>query len=596
MPPPSPQPGSEFQQSAFKLFGWLWRDYLRKHKWLLVAAVILMMIEGSMLALISRMIQPMFDDVFAEGDRNALYFVGFAIMGIFIVRALTSSGQRILLALIKQLAAADMRKHMLRHLMSLDSGFFQVHPPGQLIERVQGDVDVINSVWSSLLTAVARDLVSLIGLLAVAIWIDWQWTLIAIIGIPILILPSLLVQAYIRRRARNSREIAGGISTRLDEVFHGINPIKLNALEAYQARRYDNLIKKGVQAEMRTSVGQAAVPALIDIMTGIGFLGVMLYGGAEIISGEKTNGEFMAFFTAMSLAFDPLRRLGLMSGQWQMAAASVERLQYVLNLQPSILSPAHAKAVPQSSPRVALEDVHLNYGELPVLRGASFVAEAGKTTALVGASGAGKSTVFNVLTRLVEPNEGAALVNDSPVTDYDLTDLRGLFSVVTQDAALFDETLRDNILLGREDVDDAYLQSVLDAAHVTDFLPSLPNGLDSPAGPRGSNLSGGQRQRVAIARALLRDTPILLLDEATSALDTKSEAVVQSALEKLSTGRTTLVIAHRLSTIRNADSIVVMDQGRVVDQGDHDTLLARGGIYADLHRLQFSQSESKDNA
>lgn len=595
MPPPIPKPGSEEQQSAFTLFAWLWRDYLRHQKWLLVAAVILMMIEGSMLALISRMIQPMFDDVFAEGDRNALYFVGFAIMGIFFVRALTSSGQRILMALIRQLTAASMRKHMLRHLMSLDSGFFQVHPPGQLIERVQGDVGVINGVWSSLLTAVARDLVSLIGLLAVAIWIDWRWTLIAIVGIPLLILPSLMVQAYIRRRARNTREIAGKVSTRLDEVFHGINPIKLNALETYQAERYDNLIKEGVHASMRTSVGQAAVPALIDIMTGIGFLGVMLYGGSEIIAGEKTNGEFMAFFTAMSLAFDPLRRLGLMSGKWQMAAASVERLQYVLNLHPTIVSPAKAKDLPQSTPSIGLNDVHLKYGDLPVLRGASFVAEAGKTTALVGASGAGKSTVFNVLTRLVEPNAGVASIDGTPITDYDLSELRGLFSVVTQDAALFDETLRDNILLGREDVDEAHLKSVLDSAHVSDFLPALPNGLDSPAGPRGSNLSGGQRQRVAIARALLRNTPILLLDEATSALDTKSEAIVQTALEKLSAGRTTLVIAHRLSTIRNADSIVVMDKGRIVDQGDHETLLARGGIYADLHSLQFSQSESEDN-
>jgi ABC-type multidrug transport system fused ATPase/permease subunit len=596
MPPPPSQTNAIKQQSATSLFWWLWRDYLRAHKWLLAGAVALMMIEGSMLALISRLIQPMFDDVFGAGDRDALYLVGFAIMGIFFIRAVTSGGQRILMSLIKQLTAASMRKHMLRHLMTLDSGFFQIHPPGQLIERVQGDVNVINSVWSSILTAIARDLISLLGLLAVALWIDWKWTLIAIVGIPLLILPSLMVQAYIRRRSRNSREIAGKISTRLDEVFHGINPIKLNALETYQSDRYDVLIRQGVDAEVRTSVGQAAVPALIDIMTGIGFLGVMLYGGSEIISGEKTNGEFMAFFTAMSLAFDPLRRLGLMSGQWQMAAASAERLQYVLNLRPSILSPAKGKPAPTGAPQITLDDVHLNYGDLPVLRGVSFTAAAGKTTALVGASGAGKSTIFNVLTRLVEGQQGTAAIDGTAITDYDLADLRGLFSVVTQDAALFDETLRDNILLGRTDVSDEHLKVVLDAAHVTDFLPALPDGLDSPAGPRGSNLSGGQRQRVAIARALLRDTPILLLDEATSALDTKSEAVVQSALEKLASGRTTIVIAHRLSTVRNADSIVVMDHGRVVDQGDHHTLLARGGIYADLHRLQFSQSESEDDA
>ena len=415
MPPPTPKTTATKQQSATSLFWWLWRDYLRPQKLLLAGAVVLMMIEGSMLALISRLIQPMFDDVFAAGDRNALFFVGFAIMAIFFVRAGTSAGQRILMSLIKQLTAAAMRRHLLRHLMTLDSGFFQIHPPGQLIERVQGDVNVINSVWSSILTALARDLISLMGLLAVAIWIDWKWTLIAVVGIPLLILPSLLVQAYIRRRARNSREIAGNISTRLDEVFHGINPIKLNALEAYQAKRYDTLIKKSVDAEVRTAVGQAAVPALIDIMTGIGFLGVMLYGGSEIISGEKTNGEFMAFFTAMALAFDPLRRLGLMSGQWQMAAASVERLQYVLNLKPTILSPAQGKAAPLQAPKIILEDVHLNYGDLPVLRGVSFAAAAGKTTALVGASGAGKSTIFNVLTRLVEGEQGTAAIDGASI-------------------------------------------------------------------------------------------------------------------------------------------------------------------------------------
>ena len=596
MAPPPQDPVSTKQESATRLFLWLWRDYLRHFKWLLAAAIVLMMIEGSMLALISRLVQPMFDDVFAAGDRNALYLVSLAVLAVFLVRAVTSAGQRILIATIQQYTAAAMRKQLLRHLMSLDSGFFQIHPPGQLIERVQGDVNKINSVWTSILTAVARDMVSLIGLMAVALWIDWRWTLIAIVGIPLLVLPSLMVQAYIRRRARNAREVAGNVATRLDEVFHGVNQIKLNALEDYQARRYDALIQQGVQAEVRTAMGQAAVPSLIDIMTGIGFLCVLIYGGSEIIAGEKTNGEFMAFFTAMALAFDPLRKLGLMSGQWQMAAASVERLQYVFGLKPTILSPATAKPVPQASPRIALEDVALQYGDLPVLRGASFVAEAGKTTALVGASGAGKSTVFNVLTRLIEPQSGRIVVGDHAITDYDLTDLRGLFSVVTQDAALFDETLRDNILLGRSDVSEERLHAVLDAAHVSDFLPALPDGIDSPAGPRGSNLSGGQRQRVAIARALLRDTPILLLDEATSALDTKSEKIVQTALEKLSHGRTTLVIAHRLSTIRDAHSIVVMDHGRVVDQGDHHTLLARGGIYADLHRLQFSQEENDQNA
>ncbi len=591
MAPPIPKAGKETSQSATSLFWWLWKDYLHQYKWLLAGAILLMAIEGSMLAFLSRMVQPMFDDVFSAGDTNALYWVGFGVMAIFIIRACTSSGQKILMAYIKQLAAAAMRRHLLRHLISLDSAFYQTHPPGQLIERVQGDVGVINSVWGSIVTALGRDLISLFGLLGVALWIDWRWTLMAVVGIPLLILPSLLVQTYIRRRSRNARQIAGQISTRLDEVFHGINPIKLNSLEDYQAQRYDALLRKSIEVNVKTAAGQAAVPGLIDIMTGIGFLGVLIYGGSEIISGEKTNGEFMAFFTAMGLAFDPLRRLGAMAGQWQMAAASVERLQYILNLHPTILSPAEPTTAPTGAPQITLKDVHMNYGELPVLRGASFTARAGKTTALVGASGAGKSTVFNVLTRLVEPSSGEVKINDIPINAVDLQDLRSLFSVVSQDAALFDETLRDNILLGRDDVSESDITKVLDAAHISDFLPNLEDGLDGQAGPRGSKLSGGQRQRVAIGRALLRDTPILLLDEATSALDTKSEAIVQSALEKLSEGRTTLVIAHRLSTVRNADSIVVMDQGQVVDQGTHDELLERGGIYADLYNMQFKRNE-----
>jgi ABC-type multidrug transport system fused ATPase/permease subunit len=215
-------------------------------------------------------------------------------------------------------------------------------------------------------------------------------------------------------------------------------------------------------------------------------------------------------------------------------------------------------------------------------------AKAGQMTALVGPSGAGKSTVFNLLTRLVEPQQGQITLGSTPIDQMALPDLRRNFAVVSQDSHLFDETLRDNILLGRTDVPEDRLQQVLQAAHITDFLPGLPNGLDSPAGPRGGNLSGGQRQRVAIARALLRDAPVLLLDEATSALDAKSEQVVQEALEKLSRTRTTLVIAHRLSTVRNADRIVVMDKGQVAEQGTHDELIARGGLYSGLYQLQFA--------
>ncbi|MEM9524542.1 MAG: ABC transporter ATP-binding protein, partial [Pseudomonadota bacterium] len=360
---------------------------------------------------------------------------------------------------------------------------------------------------------------------------------------------------------------------------------KLNTLEDYQSRQYAGLMRQRIRTQLKAVFWKASIPGIVDIAAGIGFFGVLIYGGQEIIAGEKTVGEFMSFFTAIALTFDPIRRLGALSGAWQNAAAGIERLLELFETRPTLTVPAVPKHLDENLPDIGLEDVYVAYGHLPVLRGTSFRAEAGRTTALVGASGAGKSTVFNVLTRLIEPASGRIVVGGVPVDQFHPADLRGQFSVVRQDALLFDETLRDNILLGRKDVSEDTLKSVLDAAHVTGFLSSLPNGLDSPAGPRGSNLSGGQRQRIAIARALLRDTPILLLDEATSALDAQSEAVVQNALDRLSEGRTTLVIAHRLATIRNADKIVVMDEGRVVEEGCHDTLLAREGVYATLHQF-----------
>ncbi|KMK66127.1 ABC transporter ATP-binding protein [Puniceibacterium sp. IMCC21224] len=586
--PPEPRPPGA--PGAGALILWLWRKYLNKHIRLLLVALVFMMLEGSMFGLLSYMMKPMFDQVLVGGSQQALYWVALVIFAIFTARAIASVLQKVLLTRISQLTVADIRQDLLAHLMTLDSSFHQTFPPGYLMQRIEGDVEAINKVWRTIITGAGRDVIALISLFAVAISVDWRWTLAALVGTPLLVAPAIFLQKYVRANARITRDVAAKLSTRLNEVFHGIVPVKLNRLEHYQWNRYRELTRKRIRTEVRSSLGQAAIPGLIDVMSGVGFVVVLFYGGSEILSGEKTVGDTMAFFTALGLAFEPLRRLGAFSGVWQVAAASIERIKELLEIVPDLRDPANPRPAPQGVPEIVLDDVHVAYGDTPVLRGTSFVAEAGKTTALVGASGAGKSTVFNLLTRLAEADQGRITIGDVRVTDMRLGDLRALFSVVSQDALLFDETLRDNILLGQGGIPQDRLTAALDAAHVTDFLPRLSDGLDSPVGPRGSNLSGGQRQRVAIARALLRNTPVLLLDEATSALDAQSEAVVQAALDRLSEGRTTLVIAHRLSTIRSAHKIVVMDQGRVVDQGTHDELLSRGGHYADLHRLQFNET------
>ncbi|WP_022703404.1 ABC transporter transmembrane domain-containing protein [Pseudorhodobacter ferrugineus] len=570
-----------------RLFGRLWSGYLRRHSGLMAVAICVMIVEGSTLGALSYMLKPLFDKVFSAGGEDALIWVAFAILGLFLIRAVTSITSKTLLTVIAQRSSSAMQVDLLRHILTLDGGFFQTNPPGALIERVQGDTLAVQGVWSTVITGVGRDIISLIGLFAVAITIDPVWTLAALIGAPILIAPAIIIQRYIRRKTAAMRNDAGHRATRLDEVFHGIQAVKLNRMEAYQVSRFDAIVQRIIRAELRMVAGRSTIPALIDVITGVGFFAVVMLGGAQIVEGERTIGDFMAFFSAMALTFQPLRRLGDMAGFWQVAAASLERLFRLFDIQPAPRPRATACLThPDTAPQIVMDDVVFGYGDVPVLRGLSFTAPAGKMTALVGASGAGKSTVFNLLTAMAEPQSGQISLDGTDIATLPLPDLRSQFAVVTQDAALFDETLRENITLGTTP-DITALATAMDAAHVSEFVGALPLGLDSPAGPRGSALSGGQRQRVAIARALLRDAPVLLLDEATSALDAQSEALVADALTRAAAGRTTLVIAHRLATIRNADHIVVMDQGRVVDSGTHGELLARSGLYADLCKLQF---------
>lgn len=590
--PRTPKPAAPAPDPAYasaRLFGRLWRGWLRKHRLLMALAFAVMVVEGGTLPALSYLLKPLFDRVLAPGGAGALVWVGVAILALFLLRAVTSVLSKYLLTLIAQRSTTALQVDLLRHVLTLDQAFFQANPPGALIERVQGDTQAVQGVWSQVITGVGRDVLALVGLFAVALAIDPLWTVAALVGAPLLILPTLGVQRYIRKKTRAMRAKAGVRATRLDEVFHGIAAIKLNRIEEYQVGRFARIVGQIRRAELRMAVGRSSIPALIDVVTGLGFFTVLMLAAPGIIRGERTVGDFMAFFSAMALTFQPLRRLGDLAGFWQIAAASLERLFRLLDL-PAATRP-HATGrldLPQgTAPRIEVRDVSFAYGDQPVLAGLSFTAEPGQVTALVGPSGAGKTTVFALLTALAEPRSGRVLIEGVDAATLPLPALRDLFAVVAQDASLFDETVRENLALGRA-VPDGAVEVALRAAQAWDFVRALPQGLDTPVGPRGSALSGGQRQRIAIARALLRDAPVLLLDEATSALDAASEALVTDALTHAATGRTTIVIAHRLATVRAADRIVVMVGGQAVDSGTHEELLAKGGVYADLCRLQFA--------
>ncbi|TGD66074.1 ABC transporter ATP-binding protein [Tabrizicola sp. WMC-M-20] len=581
LPPPDTDAGDG------PLVRWFWARYLRPESGLLALAFLIMVIEGSTLGALSYMLEPLFDRVFGSGGTGALWLVGGAIFGLFAVRAVTSLTSKTLLARVSQRVAARMQGQLLAHLLRLDMRFFQDNSPGALIERVQGDTMAVQGIWISLVSGIGRDVVALIGLFAVAVSIDPWWTLAALIGTPLLILPAAVLRRYLRRKAIHLRNQAGERATRLDEIFHGIQAVKLNRMEAHQTARFDAILSRIVSAETKAAFGRAVLPSLVDLITGFGFLAVLMLGGREVAAGTRSTGEFMAFFSAMVLTFQPIRRLGDMAGLWQIGAASLHRIAALFGLQPSHRRPAVGQMPATLPPALSFADVHFGYGDQPVLRGLSFTAEAGKLTALVGPSGAGKSTVFHLLTGLSDPASGMVAIDGIATTDMGLDDQRALFAAVSQDAALFDESLRDNLTLGRQGISAGQIDAVLATAQAAGFVGTLPQGADTPAGPRGSNLSGGQRQRIAIARALLRDTPVLLLDEATSALDAASEAALATAMAQAAQGRTTLVIAHRLATVRSAHRIIVMDQGRAVETGTHAELLAQGGLYANLYALQF---------
>ncbi|MDO9526283.1 MAG: ABC transporter transmembrane domain-containing protein, partial [Gemmobacter sp.] len=329
--------------SSRRLFGRLWRDYLYRWRVRMAVALVFLLIEGGTLGALSYMLEPLFDQVFVGGNADAIWWVGGGIFALFAVRAVTSVASKTILTEISLRSSTQMQTDLLRHLLTLEARFFQDNAPGTLIERVQGDTLAVQNVWSAVVMGVGRDIVALVVLFGVAISIDPIWTAAALVGAPLLIAPTLIVQRYIRRKTGTIRGQAGERATRLDEIFHGITTVKLNRMEGYQTQRFNRIVQGIVRGEVRMAMGRALIPALIDLVTGIGFFAVLVFGGREIIEGERTVGEFMSFFTAMSLAFQPLRRLGALAGLWQVAAASLERLYSFLDLRPVITVPAQAR-------------------------------------------------------------------------------------------------------------------------------------------------------------------------------------------------------------------------------------------------------------
>ena len=570
---------------------WFIKNYV-SGKWLLVVfAIVFMAIEGSMLGFISYAVKELFDTVFVPQDKKSVLYVGLLIFTIFSIRAISGFLQRSLILRASIEIISKLQKKIAAHIIDLDYEFFFDNSPGDLIERIKGDGQIIQVNFVQIVMALGRDSVSLLALLSVAFWIDWRWALISLLGIPILIIPILFLQKYILSVSSKSRVSSARVTTLLDEAFHGVASIKQNGIETYIKSRIDNSVDKTRHAWIRSELGIAGMPALIDLVAAVGFLGVMIFGGMEIISGKKSIGDFMSFFTAMALIFEPLRRLSNVSGQLQLLNASLERVFNVRKIQPNITYVKDKSSIGLKKIRkkqlIQFDNVCLSYGDETILKNVSLKIEKDKFVSFVGVSGSGKTTMLNLISRLIEPTSGKIYLNGKELKHIPIEDLRKKVSVVTQENNLFDDTIRQNIILDAQDLNEDNLGYVLDETTVNDFILNFEGGLNFNVGPRGMNLSGGQRQRVALARAFLRDTEILLLDEPTSALDPQTSKRINSALKRISRKSKTIILTtHKLDIAMHADVIFVFRSGQLVDQGSHFDLINKVGPYKTLWASQ----------
>jgi subfamily B ATP-binding cassette protein MsbA len=570
-------------------------DHIRPHIGLLVAAVTLMAVVAATTAALAFLMETILDDVFTARNRSSLYAAAAVVMGVFVLKGLATYGQNVLVSFVGQRILADLQKRMFAHLLRADLAYFHSQPSGGLISRFINDVEKMRGTVASVLTAIGRDSLTIIFLVGVMFYQDWLLTLASFFAFPTAILPLVNIGKRIRKVSANTQQELGQFTTLLNEVFQGARHVKAYGMEAFERDRAGVVIEQIFALVFRAARTKAAAYPIMETLGGTAIVVVICYGGWQVIEGTRSTGTFFSFVTALLLAYDPVKKLVNLNAQLQEGLAAAERVFDILDVEPTITDRPNAKRIDVAKGDVSLENVDFSYADgKPVLQGVSLSIEAGKTVALVGQSGAGKSTVLNLIPRFFDTSAGRVTLDGVDIRDLKIASLRAQIALVSQDVTLFDDTIEANIAYGRAGASPEEIRQAARNAAADTFIEAMPKGYETTVGEHGVKLSGGQRQRIAIARAMLKNAPVLLLDEATSSLDTESERAVQNALAELMRGRTTIVIAHRLSTIQSADMIHVVDAGCIVESGRHQELLARGGVYANLHQLQLSKSDGAE--
>jgi len=573
------------RDSTRVLLGRLWREHVRHHKSRLLLVLVLTGLMAGTTALYPVVIDNAFK-MFSDRDRRILYQVPALVLAITSIKAAAQYFQNVQVQQIVLLVIRELQGRMFAHLARADLARLEREAPAQLAARFTTDATIVRDALTRAVNGIA-DAVTVIGLIGSMLYLDWLLSVIAAAMYPLAAVPIQRIGKRIRRASGGMQERMGTTAAMLNESFSQARTVRAYRLEATETHRAEDAFTELYRALMRMTKGRARVDPVLEVLGGAAVAAVIGFAGWRAAISSQTIGNFTGFVAALLIASRPLRALGSLNAALQEGLAGLTRVCTVVDERPSIEDAADAVALPPGHGHVAFDNVHFVYPDgRTALSGLSFEASPGSTIALVGPSGAGKSTALALIPRLQDATAGAVRIDGADVRHVTLATLRDAIAYVAQDTLLFDDTVAANILMGRPGASQAEIAAAAEAAAAAVFIAALPDGFATRVGPGGQRLSGGQRQRIALARALLRDPRILLLDEATSSLDTESEAAIQVALGRLRQGRTTIVIAHRLSTVRDADLVVVMQDGRAVERGNHAALLDQDGLYARLVRSQ----------
>ncbi|MBY0248911.1 MAG: ABC transporter ATP-binding protein/permease [Nitrospiraceae bacterium] len=570
----------------FKRFLPFVQPYLSR---MLLAGLLVMGVAAINLALL-RLAGMLWDIITVQHDGTRMTELIGVFLGLVVLQGLCSMGHSYLTAWVSQRIVADFRRYLFRHLQTLDIGFFARRRTGELLSRLMSDVTVIQSVVTETPIDSAKQLVTFVGGIAFLLTMNWRLCLLILIILPVLVLVAKIFGRKLKALSTLLQDHTAALSTLAEEVISGIRIVKSFVQTTREDARFSSQVDRTLELTMRRAGIMALFIPVISLLTFSAAAAVMWYGGRQVIEGTVTPGDLFAFVLFAGILIGPFSSAARVFAQVKEAQGAMQRVFEILDIRPDIHDQPGANVLSAVAGHVRFENVAFAYdARTPVLSHLSFEAKPGEIIAFVGPTGAGKTTVINLLHRFYDPTDGRITVDGHDVRQANVESWYRQLALVPQETILFGGTILDNIRYGNPDTDDAAVREASQAAHAHDFIMNCPDGYETVVGEKGVNLSGGQRQRIAIARAILKNPRILLLDEATSSLDTESERLVQEALERLMKGRTTFVVAHRLSTIQRADRILVLDKGRLVEDGTHDQLMARRGLYHYLYTIRLNE-------